>query len=102
MAEREPAAPRSWWRLLVLALFAGGLVALYATHAGDRAWEWFRANRDALRGWVDEHFAAALAGYCAVCVLVIAVSFPFAWVLSVTAGALFGLGWGLAVMSFAA
>jgi uncharacterized membrane protein YdjX (TVP38/TMEM64 family) len=101
MAERERVGPRSWWRLLVLAVFATAIVALYVTGAGEQTWDWFRAHRDELHDWVGRHFAAALVAYFAVCVLAIAVSFPFSWVLSVTAGALFGLVGGVAVMSFA-
>jgi uncharacterized membrane protein YdjX (TVP38/TMEM64 family) len=87
--------------LLVLGAFAAALVVLYVTKTGDRLWDGFLTHRDELQALVQRHFALALALYFVVCVLAIAVSFPFAWVMTLGAGALFGLVWGVGVMSFA-
>jgi uncharacterized membrane protein YdjX (TVP38/TMEM64 family) len=94
-------APPSWWRLLVLTLFALAVAVLYLSGASDKVWDWFVRHRDEMRWFAQEHFAAAVAVFVVVCVLVIAGSFPFSWMFSVASGVLFGLAWGVVVMSSA-
>jgi pyruvate/2-oxoglutarate dehydrogenase complex dihydrolipoamide dehydrogenase (E3) component/uncharacterized membrane protein YdjX (TVP38/TMEM64 family) len=52
-------------------------------------------------GWVDAHWLLALAGFFGTYVLVTAASIPGAAVMTLAAGALFGLGWGVLLVSFA-
>lgn len=101
MRKCETGVPRPGRLLLLVALLAVGLVALFTVRTCGLSWHWFTENREVLRLSVTEHFTAALIGYFAVCVLVIAVSFPFVWMLHLTAGAIFGLAWGMAVMCVA-
>ncbi|WP_395791569.1 FAD-dependent oxidoreductase [Aquimonas sp.] len=52
-------------------------------------------------GWVDAHWLLALTGFFGAYVLVTAASIPGAAVMTLAAGALFGLGWGVLLVSFA-
>ena len=63
--------------------------------------EQLKASRDALAAAVEARPAATLAAYFAVYVAVAALSIPGAAVLTLAGGAMFGLGLGLLVVSFA-
>jgi uncharacterized membrane protein YdjX (TVP38/TMEM64 family) len=78
-------------RYLLLALFAGVIVAFFALD-GQRYFtlEAVKANRDALLGFTEEHFASALALAFAIYVGAVAFSLPVATVLTLTLGFLFG------------
>lgn len=99
MTPRRAAA--AWW--------AGALLAALAA-----AWAWWhfdlgtlltldqlKAARDTLRAEVAARPLASAAAFFAVYVAAAALSIPGAVVLTLAAGALFGLGWGLLLVSFA-
>ena len=60
-----------------------------------------KTSRDSLVALVAQHPLATAAIYFVVYVAAVAVSFPGATVLTLAAGAMFGLGWGLLLVSFA-
>ena len=60
-----------------------------------------KASRDSLVALVAQRPLATAAIYFVVYVAAVAVSFPGATVLTLAAGAMFGLGWGLLLVSFA-
>ncbi|MFN7727235.1 MAG: FAD-dependent oxidoreductase [Rubrivivax sp.] len=80
--------------------------------AGVLAWRHFdlgtlltldhlKASRDALQARVQAQPLATAGGFFLLYVLATALSFPGAVVLTLAAGAMFGLGWGLLLVSFA-
>lgn len=98
------AAPRRRLPLLIgLALVAG--LALWAwQHFGLAellTLDALKARRAELEALVAERPLATAAVYFGVYVLVTALSFPGAAVLTLAGGAMFGLGWGLLLVSFA-
>jgi uncharacterized membrane protein YdjX (TVP38/TMEM64 family) len=104
MDELQPAAaPKPFWkRLLVVGLIAAGIAAFYLSGLHEQlTWETVKAERATWQGWVREHPLAASAAYFALYVAVGGLSLPFGWVLTVAGGALFGLVWGLVLVSFA-
>src|SRR5262249_3644801 len=60
-----------------------------------------KTHRDAWRTWVDAHRLPAAAGFFLLYVAVTGLSLPIGWVMTVTAGALFGLAWAAVIVSFA-
>lgn len=94
----DPAPKRSWLRWLVLLVVLAAFGGFYAFGLHDYlSLPYLRANLDAFKGWVDDRFVLALAGFFALYVVLTAVSFPGAWVLTLLAGALFDLWLGSAV-----
>ncbi|RPH42582.1 MAG: pyridine nucleotide-disulfide oxidoreductase [Burkholderiales bacterium] len=96
----RPARPLLWAGVAVLALLA--------------AWAWIhfdlrslltldalKASRDALQARVQAQPLTTAATFFVVYVLAAALSIPGAVILTLAAGALFGLGWGLLLVSFA-
>lgn len=92
-----------WLKLLILALFAGALIAFFA-FGGQKylTLETIKSNRDALVGYTRDHYVLALAiafiGYT----IAVACSVPGAIVLSLTCGFLFGRWVGTLVILGAA
>ncbi|WP_088280231.1 FAD-dependent oxidoreductase [Ideonella sp. A 288] len=60
-----------------------------------------KASRDALTGLVQQQPLTTAATYFAIYVAVAALSLPGAAVMTLAGGAMFGLGWGLLLVSFA-
>ena len=60
-----------------------------------------KASRDALAAQVQQRPLFTAAAYFVIYVAATALSFPGATVLTLAAGAMFGLGWGLLLVSFA-
>lgn len=84
--------------LLIIALFAAGAwidIGQYLTL------EEFRARQDALQALVDQNLATAVLVYFLVYIAVAALNIPGAAVMTLVAGALFGLLVGTVVVSFA-
>ena len=102
-------APRTWWRwgrwgrwVVAIALAAAALLAWRHFELGR--WltlEQLKASRDALVGAYAARPLATAAGFFAVYVLATALSVPGAVVLTLAGGAMFGLGTGLLLVSFA-
>jgi len=63
--------------------------------------EGMRANLDIFQNWYSEHEFAAHALFFVGYVLVTAISLPGATLMTLAAGALFGLWWGVLIVSFA-
>jgi uncharacterized membrane protein YdjX (TVP38/TMEM64 family) len=96
--ERRPL----WKKLAVLGLLAAGVATFYLSglHAA-LTWENVRAQRDAWRAEVAVHPIAATVVFSLLYVAVTGLSVPVGWVMTVTAGALFGLVWGGVLASVA-
>jgi pyruvate/2-oxoglutarate dehydrogenase complex dihydrolipoamide dehydrogenase (E3) component/uncharacterized membrane protein YdjX (TVP38/TMEM64 family) len=90
----------AWAAVAVLAL---AVAAAWRHHGlGELlTFEHLKASRDALAGTFEARPVATLAGFFAVYVLAAALSIPGALVLTLAGGAMFGLGLGLLVVSFA-
>ena len=93
-------------RALLWAALAGlALAALWAWRAYDLGslltLEHLKASRDALQARVQAQPLATAAGFFVVYVAATALSIPGAVILTLAAGAMFGLGWGLLLVSFA-
>jgi uncharacterized membrane protein YdjX (TVP38/TMEM64 family) len=63
--------------------------------------EYFTSQRQALESWRDQQPLIAGLIYGGIYIVVTALSLPGAAVLTLAGGALFGLGWGLLIVSFA-
>src|SRR5688572_21249773 len=89
-------------RIAVLAAIALALIAFFAA-GGHRylSFEHLKAQQAALSSWRDAHPAGAAAGFFALYVAVTGLSLPGAAILTLVAGALFGLLWGTVLVSFA-
>lgn len=85
--------------LLLLAVAVG--LALHFDLGRYLSLDALKAQRGALEALQAERPLAFTAGFFAVYVLVTALSFPGAAVLTLAAGALFGLGWGTLLVSLA-
>ena len=91
--------------LLWAALASLALAALWAWRAYDLGslltLDHLKASRDALQARVQAQPLATAALFFAVYVAAAALSIPGAVILTLAAGAMFGLGWGLLLVSFA-
>jgi len=91
-ARTNAAAVRRWWfRLVLLAVFVGAVVAFVAL-GGPKylSLDTIQSHRDALLLWTRQHYAASLAIAFAVYAGAVALSIPGAVILSLTMGFLFG------------
>ncbi|HVE50313.1 MAG TPA: TVP38/TMEM64 family protein [Casimicrobiaceae bacterium] len=94
---------RPWTKIVVAALFIGGLVVFFAL-GGHRylSLETIKANRDAFLSFADRHFVAAIAIVFAIYVGATALSIPGAAALSLAVGFVFGRWLGTAIVVVAA
>jgi uncharacterized membrane protein YdjX (TVP38/TMEM64 family) len=91
-----------WKKLAVLSLLAAGVAAFYLSGLGGTlTWENVKAQRDAWRAEGTAHPVTASAAFFLLYVAVTGLSIPVGWVLTVAAGALFGLVRGGVIVSFA-
>jgi pyruvate/2-oxoglutarate dehydrogenase complex dihydrolipoamide dehydrogenase (E3) component/uncharacterized membrane protein YdjX (TVP38/TMEM64 family) len=89
-------------RLLLLIVIVLGVGAFFALDLGRYlTLDFFRAQQAVVEGYRDAHPWFTSAAYFAVYVLVTALSLPGAAVMTLIGGALFGLLWGTALVSFA-
>jgi pyruvate/2-oxoglutarate dehydrogenase complex dihydrolipoamide dehydrogenase (E3) component/uncharacterized membrane protein YdjX (TVP38/TMEM64 family) len=89
-------------RLLVLILVVAAISAFFASGAHRYfAFESIKAEQARLAARFDAHPVATAAAFFAVYVGVAALALPGAALLTLVAGALFGLGWGTLLVSFA-
>ena len=89
-------------RIVLAALFLLAIAAFfYFDGSKYLTLESLKAQRELLSGWVNQHFFLALLSFVAVYIAVTAISLPGAAVLTLIGGALFGLLWGTAAVSFA-
>ncbi len=90
---------KRWWLaalllLVIAAFFALGLQRYFTLAA-------VKGSQAALTAWRDAQPLTAALAFFAVYVAMAALSIPGATVLTLAAGALFGLGWGTLIVSFA-
>ena len=89
-------------RLVVLLLVAAAIIAFFASGAhGYLSFERLKAEQAHLDAWYRAHPAATAAGFFALYVAVTGLSIPGAAVLTLVAGALFGVVRGTLLVSFA-
>lgn len=95
--------PRTWTRYLPLAALVIAMIAVFAS-GGHRflTVETIVAYRERLQAFVDDHGAAAVIGYSALYVAVVALSIPGAAILSILGGFLFGWFFGGALAAVSA
>ena len=100
----KPASGRSkWLKLLIVAVFAGAIVAFFAL--GGQKYlnlETIKSNRDALRSFATAHLLLTIVIAFAVYVVAVMCSLPGALLLSLTCGFLFGRWLGTVVIVCAA
>jgi pyruvate/2-oxoglutarate dehydrogenase complex dihydrolipoamide dehydrogenase (E3) component/uncharacterized membrane protein YdjX (TVP38/TMEM64 family) len=89
-------------KLLVVLVFAVALVAFFAA-GGQRyfTFENLKAQQAAIDAWRELHPWQTALGFFAVYVAFTSLSLPAASLMTVLAGAIFGLGWGMLIVSFA-
>lgn len=89
-------------RWLLLAVIAALIAAFFILDLGRfLSLEQLRASKAAIDGYRDAHPVLASAAFFAAYVAATALSIPGAVVLTLAGGAVFGLPWGLALVSFA-
>jgi uncharacterized membrane protein YdjX (TVP38/TMEM64 family) len=89
-------------RWILLAAIAALVAAFFALDLGRfLSLEQLRASKAAIDAYRDAHPVLASAGFFAAYVAATALSIPGAAVLTLAGGAVFGLLWGLALVSFA-
>lgn len=89
-------------KIIVLLLFIAALSALIIADVGDYlSLEYFNQQRETIEQWQAERPVMTAVIFAAMYIVVAALSLPGAAVLTLIGGALFGLLWGLAIVSFA-
>lgn len=89
-------------RAVLLAVIAALIAAFFVLDLGRfLSLEQLRASKSALDGYRDAHPVLMSAAYFGVYVAVTALSVPGAAILTLAGGAIFGLLWGVALVSFA-
>lgn len=89
-------------RLLVAALVAAAIVAFFAS-GGHRyfTFENLKAQQAAFEGWRATYPSQSALAFFAIYVVFTSLSLPAASLMTLLAGAIFGLGWGVLLVSFA-
>jgi uncharacterized membrane protein YdjX (TVP38/TMEM64 family) len=91
-----------WLKLGVLSLLVAGIAAFFAFDVGAYfTLEGIKAEQATLEAWLAARPLLTFGGFFGVYVLVTALSLPAAAVLTLLAGALFGFGWGVLLVSVA-
>lgn len=89
-------------KALVLAAIALAVIAFFAL-GGQKylGFDYVKGQQAALDAWYASNPLATAVGFFAIYVAVTAFSFPGAAIMTLVAGAIFGLGWGTLIVSFA-
>ena len=90
---------KRWWVLLVVVSLAGLFFAFDLAHLLSLAT--VKARQAEFQAWRETQPLAAAGVFFALYVAVTALSLPGAAVMTLAAGAVFGLGWGTSIVSFA-
>jgi len=89
-------------RGILLAIVIGLIGAFFVFDLGQYlTLESLKSNQQQLADFIQQNWLQAFIGYFLLYVVVTALSLPGAAILTLGAGALFGLGWGLLLASFA-
>ena len=93
---------RARWKWLLVGAMVVAIVAFFALGLGDYlTLSALQAGRMRLVGLVEANPVLASVGFFAIYVAVTGLSLPGAAVMTLAAGAIFGLWWGLVLVSFA-
>ena len=94
--------PKTRFRLLIFLAVAAAVVLFFAFDLDEvLTLSYFKSQQEAVEAFYAEHRGLTIAIYFAIYVTVTALSLPGAAAMSLVGGALFGLGMGLLVISFA-
>ncbi len=96
-----PARRNSLWIAIAVVVLAALAVYQHFDLGRLLTLDSLKASRDALSAQVDAHPLRTGLAFFGVYVIATALSFPGASILTLAAGAMFGLGWGFVVVSFA-
>jgi len=89
-------------KLAVVVILALAIGAFFALDLGQYLrLDYFKGQQAAIEAYARENPLQSAAAYFAVYVAVTALSFPGAAILTLAGGAIFGLGWGTLLVSFA-
>ena len=89
-------------RITLLAIIAAAVAAFFYFDLGQSvSFSALQSGRDALQQWVADNPWRASLYFFAAYVAVAALSLPGAAIMTLAGGAMFGLGWGFALVSFA-
>src|SRR2546423_4478180 len=89
-------------KLVLLLVIVAMVVAFFAFDLKHYVTlEYFQAQRAAIEGYREAHPLEAAAAFFVVYVAVTGLSLPGAAILTLIAGAVFGLVWGVVIVSFA-
>ena len=90
-------------RRLLLLLVLAAIVAVYFLSGADEALTLanLQAEQARFQAWLADEPVTVVGGFFLLYVLMAALSLPGAALMTVLGGALFGLGWGLLIISFA-
>jgi uncharacterized membrane protein YdjX (TVP38/TMEM64 family) len=92
-----------WLRLFLVMAVIGLLFVVNSQWGADHlSWESLRSYIEDLQEWVQQNTTQAIIIFVIVYIVVTAVSLPVSTGMSITAGALFGLWLGVAIVSFSA
>ena len=90
------------YRILMLAIFAVLVAAFYFSGLSNFfSWTQLKAHRDAWRHEVDTHFTLAAIVFFFTAIALMSLSLPVGSILSLAAGAMFDLWWGVAIINVA-
>ena len=94
--------PARFARIGLVLLVIAALIALWASGVTELlTFDQLQAKRAALSNWATQHFWFAFATFFGVYVVVTALSIPGASIMTLAAGAVFGLATGTLIVSFA-
>jgi len=89
-------------RLILLAVFAAIVAGFYLSGLYEYfSWDSLKAHRDAWRGFVRDNFTLSALLFVAASIILMSVSLPVGSILSLAAGALFDLWWGVGLITVA-
>src|SRR5262245_45391265 len=89
-------------RVVLLVIVAAAIAAFFYFDLGRFfSLDYFKSRQAAFAAYYAEHQLATIAIYFGIYVLIAALSLPGATIITIAGGALFGLGTGTVVVSFA-
>lgn len=89
-------------RLLIVAILASAIISYFVFDLGQYlTLEYAQSQITSLQDYRDENFALAATVYFVIYVAIAAASLPGALIFTLLGGAIFGLAWGLLLVSFA-
>ncbi len=88
------------WRLILLATLAALVAIFYFSPLSDYiSWDELKAHRNSWRQMVDTHFVLAAFVFVGISIALMSLSLPVGSILSLAAGAMFDLWWGVGIIS---